>query len=283
MTKYYINKNKIKYHIKMMKFGNYLLRYSILSLLLVFPVNILGENISKDLKKEPGGKFGYNIQRKLENENYISLKFGKEINGYITKSFKSCLWRDYPQVYYKFIYDNTEYDDINFKIDANKIIKISFSETALSLNYFLANDIDNNLEYLTYADLSHFDSSKTTQINNLFCQCHSLKEVNFTNFKTPSLLMIHAMFYNCYNLVSVDLSYLNTSKITNMDNIFKNCSSLVSINLSNFETSQVIRMYELFEHCISLKYLDISNFNPSTNDLQMASNTFSDVKIYKYI
>jgi hypothetical protein len=58
-----------------MEFGNFLIIYSILSLFLVFPINILGENLSNHLRKESWEDFGYNIQRKLENDNYIIIKY----------------------------------------------------------------------------------------------------------------------------------------------------------------------------------------------------------------
>ena len=49
-----------------MKFVNVLLIYSILLLFLLFPINILGENLSNHLRKAPGGNFRNNIQRKLQ-------------------------------------------------------------------------------------------------------------------------------------------------------------------------------------------------------------------------
>ena len=64
-----------------MKSGNFLLIYIILSLLLLFPINVLGEKASNDSMKDPEGKFGYKNQRKLEdeNENYISIIFGQNV------------------------------------------------------------------------------------------------------------------------------------------------------------------------------------------------------------
>ena len=61
-----------------MEFGNFLIIYSILSLFLVFPINILGENLSNHLRKESWEDFGYNIQRKLENDNYITIKHNQK-------------------------------------------------------------------------------------------------------------------------------------------------------------------------------------------------------------
>ena len=71
-----------------MEFGYFLIIYSILSLFLVFPINILGENLSNHLRKESGEDFGYNIQRKLENDNYIIIKYNQKAD-YTKQRFKS--------------------------------------------------------------------------------------------------------------------------------------------------------------------------------------------------
>ena len=51
--------------------------YFFLSILLIFPIDILGKDFSKHLKEESEGEFRYNIKRKLESDNYIIIKFNE--------------------------------------------------------------------------------------------------------------------------------------------------------------------------------------------------------------
>ena len=82
---------------------------------------------------------------------------------YSSKSFKSSI--EARKVRSIIIYDDTKYGDVDFKIKANKQLKILFSEPIESLESFFDNTYDSNCEKISYIDLSHFDSSalKNTQ------------------------------------------------------------------------------------------------------------------------
>ena len=243
-----------------MEFGNFLIIYSILSLFLVFPINILGENLSNHLRKESWEDFGYNIQRKLENDNYIIIKHNQKAD-YSKQSFKTKNENFQAdnnirqQSISNIIYNETDYGDINFQIEADTPLEIHFSRAINSLYLFFHKDVYNNCEKISYVDLSHFDSSALQNTNAMFYGCSSIQEINFTNFITSSVKSMNTMFFRC--------------------------SQLKSLNLSNFDVSQVTYMQSIFEGCTSLEYLDISNFKPA--QLKMYANMFNGMNNIKYI
>ena len=112
-------------------------------------------------------------------------------------------------------------------------------------------------------DLSNFNTSKVTNMRNMFSDCSSLISLNLSGFDTSQVTDMSNMFINCSSLTSLDLSNFNTSKVTNMYRIFSDCSSLTSLDLSSFNTSKVTDMYEMFEYCSSLTNLDLNGFNTS--------------------
>ena len=241
-----------------MKFRIFLLIYSILSLLLVFPNNALGENLSKDL----GGTLEYNIKRKLEEENYILIIY-KENADYTSQNF-SILYDSIHDMKFNFrktiskiVYNNNSYEDINFIIEKNKIVELHFSAAVESLQYFFDKDFDSNCDKISYADLSHFDSSALKNSRKMFNGCSSIQEINFTNF--------------------------NTALVEEMDSMFYYCSQLLSLDLSNFNVQKVNYMDSMFEGCTSLEYLDISNFNPNIDNSDNLKSMFNGLNNIKYI
>ena len=76
------------------------------------------------------------------------------------------------------------------------------------------------MSHLTTLDLSNFDTSQVTNMNN--------------------------MFSGMSNLTTLDLSNFDTSKVTNMERMFNNMTNLTTLNLSNFDTSKVTDMHDMF-------------------------------------
>ena len=129
---------------------------------------------------------------------------------------------------------------------------------------------------LISVDLSSFDFTKVTNMEELFYGSGRLIEVNFGNSPTDSLEKMELMFQDCINLKSLDLSNFRTSKVESMENLFLNCQNMEYIDITSFDTSNVKNMGSIFLNCWSLKSLDISNFDTSsaTNMYQMFFNCF---------
>ena len=122
---------------------------------------------------------------------------------------------------------------------------------------------ENLLSYLTTVDLSNFDTSNYTNMNDMFKDCISLTSLDVSNLDTSNVAYTNSMFENCSSLTSLDLSNWKTSKFYNMYCMFSGCSSLTSLDLSNFDTSNVGVMYGVFYDCSSLTSLDLSNWKTS--------------------
>ena len=120
------------------------------------------------------------------------------------------------------------------------------------------------LENLLEVDLSKFDASEVTTMNNMFQYCYELISINFGNINTPKLKEIANLFNGCFSLLYLDLSSFNTSSVISMNYLFNDCASLTSINFGNFDISQVTNIDHFFCGCRKITSLDLSNFNLSS-------------------
>ncbi len=116
---------------------------------------------------------------------------------------------------------------------------------------------------LTSLNLSSFNTSNVTNMGQMFHNCSSLTSLNVANFNTSKVTNIFGIFEGCSSLTSLDLSSFNTSNVTDMTQMFWGCSSLTSLDLSSFNTSKVTSMHGMFNGCSSLTSLDLSSFNTS--------------------
>ena len=79
-------------------------------------------------------------------------------------------------------------------------------------------------------------------INNayeMFAFCCSLNTLNVSSYDMSNATNINNMFYYCNNLTSLDLSSWNTSNVTDMSNMFSNCNILTYIEMQNSDYSSV--------------------------------------------
>ena len=110
--------------------------------------------------------------------------------------------------------------------------------------------------------IGNLNTSKVTDMNSIFLDCHSLENLDLSNFDTSNVTGMSEMFHIC-GLTSLDLSSFNTSKVTDMSCMFSDCEGLTNLDLSHFDTSNVTDMRGMFSDCRSLKNLDISSFDTS--------------------
>ena len=114
---------------------------------------------------------------------------------------------------------------------------------------------------ITEINLSNFDASQVTSMNNMFYQCLSLISLDFSNIDTSRVTDMSYMFSICTVLKSIDLSHFVTSKVKNMNSMFLKSGTLEFLNFMNFDTSSVTTMNNMFDECTSLKSLNLSAFN----------------------
>ena len=121
----------------------------------------------------------------------------------------------------------------------------------------------NNLNLTTLLGVSHFDTSKVTDMEFMFYNCSHLTALDLSSFDTSKVTDMHAMFNYCSRLTALDLSSFDTSNVTDMRFMFSGCKSLTSLNVSNWDTSNVTTMSLMFDKCSSLTTLDASHFDTS--------------------
>ena len=112
-------------------------------------------------------------------------------------------------------------------------------------------------------DLSPLDTSRVTNMGGMFCGCLSLRSLDLSGWDTSRVTNMGGMFRGCSSLASLDLSRLDTSRVQYMGYMFAGCSSLASLDLSRFDTSRVQYMGSMFAGCSSLASLDLSGWDTS--------------------
>ena len=89
--------------------------------------------------------------------------------------------------------------------------------------------------------------------NNPLSNCHAMfkdmsniLEINFTDFDTSKVTDMSEMFMKCEYLQNLDLSNFDTSNVKDMSYMFSFCASLEHLEISNFKTSKVRNMERMF-------------------------------------
>ena len=252
-------------------------QYCRMILTLMILINLLEEikgnqsskvNLKDETKLENSIKIKEkNYNRKLEDENYIILKFGE---NYQTDT----CWYYHIKEKISYVTVNDQRIDNfenSFNIEEGNVVKIYFLESLDNLEFFLSygdepGECQGNYEFknkIISMDLSHFDLSLVTSMNHMFYGGSKLESIDFSNVITSELVDMSCMFYDCVELRSIDLSSFVTSKVETMKSMFAGCSKLESIDLSNFVTSEVTDMSEMFIQCFKLKSVDLSSFDTS--------------------
>ena len=115
------------------------------------------------------------------------------------------------------------------------------------------------IEQIDFGD--GFNTANVIYMNEMFCGCRSLSDLNLSNFNTEIVTDMSAMFSECISITNLDLSNFNTENVTNMSAMFYYCLNLTRLEITNFNTENVTYMGDMFGVCVNLTSLDISNFN----------------------
>ena len=163
-----------------------------------------------------------------------------------------------------------EYNILGTNINSMNYLKEVYinniKQTIKDSKYYF-NQIDNFVELIWDDNLNDCAS--------LFHECAEIYEINLSNFNTSQVTSMQNMFCSCSSLTSINLSNLNTSKVISMSYMFESCSSLTSLNLSNFNTSQVSDLSYMFNECMNLEYINLYNLDES--HLEVFNDMFTGV------
>ena len=71
----------------------------------------------------------------------------------------------------------------------------------------------------------------------MFSGLNNIIEIDLTNFDASKTTNMENMFRHCSNLEKIEFGNINTSSVENMRSLFSGCSKLTSLDLSNFDFS----------------------------------------------
>ena len=127
---------------------------------------------------------------------------------------------------------------------------------------------------LTKLDVTHFDTSKVTNMFSMFSGMSNLTKLDVTHFDTSKVTDMYQMFSGMSNLISLDVTHFDTSNVTDMSAMFSGMSKLTNLDVTHFDTSNVKKMNSMFEGMSNLTNLDVTKFDTSkvTNMASMFSN-----------
>ena len=116
-----------------------------------------------------------------------------------------------------------------------------------------------------------YEDGFTRNMTGMFYMCENLVSINLSGWDMSRACSLSELFGNCSSLENVDFSNCITSPVTGsldaywggMASMFSDCTKLTSLDLSDWDVSGVIKMNDMFYHCSSLKYLDMSGWNTS--------------------
>ena len=158
------------------------------------------------------------------------------------------------------------YGDTTWRNKYGKQIKaIGFSDVVYapknsSLLFGTYSDGFNNLRYI---DASKLDTSKVTNMHEMFYGTSSLANLDVSNWNTSQVEGMAQMFEKASSLTNLDVSKWNTSNVTTTDSMFDGASRLTSLDVSKWDTSNVTEMDLMFNMTTSLTTLDVSNWDTS--------------------
>ena len=192
-------------------------------------------NVSED--KDHGGVMAWIVQNSIDYTKY-DLYIG--VNGGVIAN------EDSSFLFYHFI--NLGYIEFGENFDTSNMINMQsmfcYTPSLISL------------------DLSTFDTSKVTNMGNLFrmwteqegyAENASLATIIFGDkWNTSNVTNMKDVFTGTA-VTSLDLSNWNTANVTNMYHMFNRCKNLETLNLCSFDTKQVTNMEAIFNGTSKLK------------------------------
>ena len=122
--------------------------------------------------------------------------------------------------------------------------------------------------------LNNLDGKKVENVQYMFFDLPSLKEVDFSNFDVGQTESLSEMFVSLDELKVLKLNNWKNSNVTSTRNMFLSSPLLEKIELKGFNTSKVKEMAGMFQDLTSLKSLDLTSFN--TKNVESMAAMFYD-------
>ena len=141
-----------------------------------------------------------------------------------------------------------------------------------------------------YPIILKFDNISIKDCSYMFYSCENIIGIDLSYFDYKNITNMERMFYECTSLKNLrDISTSEINNITNMYGMFSYCSSLTSLpDISNWDTKNVTNMKNMFNECTSLKSLpdiskwDVRNVNTMENMFYNCRSLISLPNLYKW-
>ena len=156
---------------------------------------------------------------------------------------------------------------INEQIDINE--DKTFEHTFVNVPVTRMNNFTSACkDELKTLDLSSFDTSQVTSMNEAFYKCQ-VESLNFSNLDTSNVTYMNSMFYSCNRLKLLDVSNFNTSNVKHISGMFFYDIELIDLYL-NFDVSSVKNFDYIFTLDNKLTNV-VGKFEGTKYDLDLAS------------
>ncbi|MDF7664475.1 BspA family leucine-rich repeat surface protein [Bifidobacterium sp. ESL0763] len=130
---------------------------------------------------------------------------------------------------------------------------------------------------LTHVKLDGLVTSKVTDMNGIFANCHKLTSLDASSWDTSGVTDLNGAFTSCWNLANINIDGWSTAANCDASLMFYNCVSLTNFTGTGFDTSNVINMMGMFYRCLNLANVQISNWD--TSNVQDMSSMFGDTAL----
>ena len=118
------------------------------------------------------------------------------------------------------------------------------------------------LNKVEVVDISGWDTSNVTTMEDMFSFCDKLKNIiGIENLDVSNVEYANNMFYICKKLVELDLTNWNPISLEYASYMFYGCSNLKIIkNIENWQLPNIKDVYHMFSYCAKLD-ADLSNWD----------------------
>ncbi|MFK4899006.1 BspA family leucine-rich repeat surface protein [Lactococcus petauri] len=117
-----------------------------------------------------------------------------------------------------------------------------------------------------------------TSLVNMFNRMQEVKSIeNISNLDTSRVTDMSNMFAFMSSLISLDLSSFDTSQVTHMTTMFQEMDSLTSLDLSSFDTSRITNMNSMLRNMHSLRELTLGSKIESISTTNLSNIKVTDV------
>ena len=100
----------------------------------------------------------------------------------------------------------------------------------------------------TIEGIEYLNTSEVTSMKNMFSNCLCLTSVDLSHFDTRKVNNMQQMFY-CFPGQTLDLSSFDTSNVENMNTMFQACINLKTIYVSNRWSTANVTPTTMFDRC----------------------------------